>query len=80
MIKINYCRKCHDAKRLKNIDEVIKDITNIVNREDVEVTQRCASFCGPGKKKYFVTIDGDDIIEADTYEQLLINLKGYYEN
>lgn len=76
-MKINYCKRCHEAKRLKNIEEVHKDIKKCCD-DDVEITDKCASFCGPGKKTYFVTID-DDVIEADSYEELMQLIKEYYD-
>lgn len=74
-MKINYCKKCHDAKRIKSLEKVVDELTNIVGHE-VEVSTRCASFCGPGKKSFFVTID-DDIIEADNYDELITLVKEY---
>lgn len=74
-MKINYCKKCHDAKRIKSLEKVVEELTNIVGH-DVEVSTRCESFCGPGKKSFFVTID-DDIIEADTYDELITLVKEY---
>lgn len=74
-MKINYCKKCHDAKRIKSLEKVVEELTNIVGHE-FEVSNRCASFCGPGKKSFFVTID-DDIIEADTYDELITLVKEY---
>lgn len=52
-MKINYCKKCHDAKRIKSLEKVVEELTKIVGLE-VEVSTRCASFCGPGKKKFFL--------------------------
>lgn len=74
-MKINYCKKCHDAKRIKSLEKVVEELTDIVGHE-VEVSTRCTSFCGPGKKSFFVTID-DDIIEADNYDELITLVKEY---
>jgi len=76
-MKVSYCKKCHDKKRIKNINDVNDDIKKVVKCE--EVTEECQSYCGPGTKKHFVTIE-DEIIEADTYEELIKNLEEKYDN
>jgi uncharacterized protein YuzB (UPF0349 family) len=76
-MKVSYCKKCHDKKRIKNIKEVNNDIKSVVKCN--EVTEECQSYCGPGSNIYFVTIE-DEIIEANSYDELINNLKEKYDN
>lgn len=76
MMKIKYCEKCHNSKRIKNINEVNKDLEKILKNK---VENKCVAYCGPGKKKHFIEIN-DEIIEADDYEKLINKVKEKYDN
>ena len=75
-MKIKYCEKCHNSKRIKNIKEVNNDLETILNNS---VENKCAAYCGPGKKKHFVEIN-DEIIEANNYDELIAKVKEKYDN
>lgn len=74
--KVNYCKKCHQSKRIKSLDSVNQDLKNILG-DEYQIENRCASICGVGKKKFCVAID-DEVIEADDYDTLLEKLREEY--
>ena len=76
-MKVNYCQKCHDCKRIKNISIVEKELNDILGEQ--QIATRCVSYCGPGREKHFILID-DEIIDATSYEELLNILKEDYGN
>ncbi len=67
-----YCKKCHDRKRVKNYDAATAEIQAVTGAEYVD--DLCVSYCGPGAKNHFAVVD-DEIIGADTYEELIEELK-----
>ncbi len=69
---IVYCKKCHDRKRVKNYEAATAEIMAITGSGYVD--DLCMSYCGPGAKEHFAVVD-DEIIEADSYEQLIEELK-----
>ena len=48
-MKVNYCQKCHDCKRIKNISIVEKELNDILGEQ--QIATRCVSYCGPGGEK-----------------------------
>lgn len=75
---IKYCKKCHLAKRSKNLENVNLEFKKILG-DDVIIKNICISCCGPGKKKFLIEID-EEVIEANSYEELIAKLKENYGN
>ncbi len=66
--EIIYCRKCHVKKRDMSYEKAVEAIRKIY--PDYKVIDQCMSTCGLGKKQYFMEKE-DEIIMADSFEQLL---------
>lgn len=76
MSEINYCEKCHLRKRsisYKAAKERIKSVTNS------DIIENCNSMCGPGLRQFIAEYKGD-IIAAQTFEELIQDIKDENEN
>ncbi len=67
-----YCKKCHDRKRVKQYEAATEEIMSVTGAEYVD--DLCVSYCGPGAKEHFAMVD-DEIIEANSYDELIEELK-----
>lgn len=67
-----YCKKCHERKRVKKYEAATEEIKSITGAKYVD--DLCVSYCGPGAKEHFAVVD-DEIIEADSYDELIEELK-----
>ncbi len=76
MSKIIYCKKCHKKKRFGSYEEAIEKIGKASKRE---VSDKCTSSCGLGKKSFFVEIE-EELLVADSFENLLNEIEEYNEN
>ncbi len=67
-----YCKKCHIRKRGIDYNKAADEIKEILGADSVD--DICVSYCGPGAKEYFAVVE-DELVTADTYEELLTTLK-----
>lgn len=72
-----YCKKCHERKRVKKYEAACDEIQQITGAKNID--DYCVSYCGPGAKEHFAVID-DEIIEANSYDDLIKELKKYNDN
>ncbi len=71
-MEIIYCMKCHQKRRFKAYEDVVKDIKDNTGAQIVE--SQCVSFCGPGGKNHFCVIDDQLVVDQD-YQEFIKKLK-----
>lgn len=76
-MEILYCKKCHEKKCGENFGKTVARLEAIKGVESVQ--NYCISYCGPGRKQYFCTID-DELVVAQTLEELIKNIEEYNDN
>ena len=70
-MKITYCEKCHNKKRVMSLKAAISEIESITGSK---VDVNCFSYCGFGSQNHMIEIDRE-IISSDTFEGLLEEIR-----